>query len=311
MKPNEIKITENHEQEETVLYQREYKDRLFKAIFGRDTEQSKRWRLQLYNALNNTNYTDPEALELNTIENVIYITMHNDISFLVDSQMNLYEQQSTYNPNMPLRGLMYFSQLYQIHLTKEGKNLLSSRLVQIPTPKFVVFYIGSEDEPDSWKIKLSEAFIRPDNSGDFEWTATIININEKKNPGLQKKCNPLYDYVSYVSRILNNMKSGMRKKTSIEEAINFAIENNYLEGFFRTQKAEVMAMSLTEFDEEEVHRIWREDGYEDGIADGEQKKAIEDAVILINDFNISPEVAAEKLGAPLDKVLDALKKINA
>ncbi len=66
-------------------------------------------------------------------------------------------------------------------------------------------------------------------------------------------------------------------------------------------------MSLTEFDEEEIHRIWREDGYEDGIADGAQKKAIEAAVILINDFNIAPEVAAEKLGAPLDKVMDALK----
>ena len=68
--------------------------------------------------MNDTNYTDPNALELNTIENVIYITMHNDVSFLVDSQMNLYEQQSTYNPNMPLRGFMYFSQLYQKHLTK-------------------------------------------------------------------------------------------------------------------------------------------------------------------------------------------------
>ena len=68
-----------------------YRDRLFKAIFGRDTEQSKRWRLDLYNALNDSNYTDPNALEVNTIENVIYMTMKNDISFLVDSQMTLYE----------------------------------------------------------------------------------------------------------------------------------------------------------------------------------------------------------------------------
>ena len=81
-------------------FQHEYRDRLFKAIFGRDTPQSKKWRLELYNALNNSNYTDPDALELNTIENVIYLTMRNDISFLVDSQMTLYEQQSTYNPNM-------------------------------------------------------------------------------------------------------------------------------------------------------------------------------------------------------------------
>ncbi len=76
---------------------REYKDRLFKAIFGRDTEESKRWRLDLYNALNGTDYKDPDELKLTTIENVIYITMKNDISFLIGSQMNLYEQR------LPLR----------------------------------------------------------------------------------------------------------------------------------------------------------------------------------------------------------------
>ena len=98
---------------------RKYQDSLFKAIFGRENEQSKRWRLDLYNALNDTNYIDPDELELNTIENIIYITRHNDVSFLVDSEINLYEEQSSPNPNMPLRGLLYFSQLYQMHLTKK------------------------------------------------------------------------------------------------------------------------------------------------------------------------------------------------
>ena len=100
---------------------REYKDRLFKAIFGRDSEQSKRWRLDLYNALNGTSYTNPDDLKLTTIENVIYITMKNDISFLIGSQMNLFEQQSSFNPNMPLRGLMYFAQLYQMYLSRQEK----------------------------------------------------------------------------------------------------------------------------------------------------------------------------------------------
>ena len=74
--------------------QPKFRDRLFIAIFGKDTERSKRWRLDLYNVLNGTSYTDPNVLELNTIENVIYIKMYNDVSFLVDSQMTLYEQQS-------------------------------------------------------------------------------------------------------------------------------------------------------------------------------------------------------------------------
>ena len=127
------------EEKLTSLSNPEYKDRLFKFIFGRETEESKRWRLQLYNALNKTNFTNPDELKINTIENVIYITMHNDISFLVDSEMNLYEEQSSYNPNMPLRGYLYFSILYQKYLKENKKNLISSTRVMIPTPKFYVF----------------------------------------------------------------------------------------------------------------------------------------------------------------------------
>ena len=106
------------ENEVTETINREYKDRLFKFIFGKDTEQSKQWRLQLYNALNGTNISDADALEINTIENVLFISMHNDISFIVDTEMNLYEEQSSWNPNMPLRGFFYFSILYQKYLTK-------------------------------------------------------------------------------------------------------------------------------------------------------------------------------------------------
>ena len=83
-----------------IQTQPKFSDRLFIAIFGKDTERSKRWRLDLYNALNGTAYTDPDALQLNTIENVIYIKMYNDVSFLVDSQMTLYEQQSLPNANI-------------------------------------------------------------------------------------------------------------------------------------------------------------------------------------------------------------------
>ncbi|MCR5612994.1 hypothetical protein [Treponema sp.] len=108
-------------------FQHEYKDRLFKAIFGRDTPQSK---------------------------------------------MTLYEQQSTYKPNLPLRGLMYFAQAYQIYLSKLGKILHRSSIVKIPNPRFIVFYNGSREVPDKVELKLSDAFEKTDNSGNFEWTAT-------------------------------------------------------------------------------------------------------------------------------------------
>lgn len=134
-------------------YHRQYKDRLFIAIFGRGSKQSKKWRLELYNALNNTNYDNPDALEVNTIENIIYIKMYNDVSFLVDSQMTLYEQQS------------------------------------FPNPNFIVFYNGKNEHPEQYDLHLSDAFMVIDDSKRFEWTAHVININENYNLTLQKNVN--------------------------------------------------------------------------------------------------------------------------
>ena len=291
----QIKIEENG-------YQREYKDRLFKAIFGRNTEQSKRWRLDLYNALNNSNYTNPDELELNTIENVIYITMHNDVSFLVDSQMTLYEQQSTYNPNMPLRGLFYFSQLYQQYLTKENKSILRSSLIKIPAPQFIVFYNGKTKKSERFKLRLSEAFSGQIEEGDFEWSATVYNIGAEYNKGLQKRCKALYDYIRYTQRITDNLNKGMAKEEAIKESVNWAEENSLLEGFFKEQKAEVIGMILTEFDEENTYRGWREDGIEEGKVIGEHTKAVEATKILLKMKLLTHEQISQAEGITVEEV---------
>ena len=52
----------------------------------------------------------------------------------------------------------------------------------------------------------------------------------------------------------------------------------------------------------------REDAIEEGRALGAQAKAVEAAFTLVHDYNVSPEVAAEKMGAPLEMVLEALKE---
>ena len=215
----------------TEKTQREYKDRLFKAIFGRETEESKRWRLDLYNALNDTNYTDPDALELNTIENVIYITMRNDVSFLIDDQMVLLEQQSSHNPNMPLRGFLYFAQLYNRYLKSNKKDPSRCSKIDIPTPKFIVLYNGPTDKPDEFMMKLSESFINPDTSGDYEWTAYVKNINVNHSEGLQKRCKSLYDYSRFVAKVRENTKAGMEDKEAVDNAVRMAIRENLLRGF--------------------------------------------------------------------------------
>ena len=111
-----------------------YKDRLFRWIFS-----SKKELLDLYNAVRGTNYTDPEALEITTLEDVVYMGFKNDISFLVDDVLNLYEHQSTYSPNMPVRGFLYLADIYRKYLESRDENLYSSRLVQLPFPQYLVF----------------------------------------------------------------------------------------------------------------------------------------------------------------------------
>ena len=91
---NETKLTAN----------REYKSTVFSKLF-----KDKKKLLTLYNALNNSQYTNEDELEIVTLENAIYMSMKNDLAFILDCKLTLYEHQSTPNPNMPLRDLLYVS----------------------------------------------------------------------------------------------------------------------------------------------------------------------------------------------------------
>ena len=291
---------------ETTQTQSKVYDHLFIAIFGKNNERSKRWRLELYNALNGTNYTNPDALELNTLENVIYIKMHNDVSFLIDSQMTLYEHQRTTNPNMPLRGFFYFAQLYQKYIDSKRELIGTSTLIKIPNPNYIVFYNGDTGRDEDYELKLSDAFMHEDKSGKFEWTARVLNINKEYNLPLQKKCKPLYDYIQFVSRINDNKEKGMTIEEAVDEAVDWACEQNLLEGYIREQKAEVKMNLLTEYDEEAYIRIWRRDG----IIQGKQEKAIEVASNLLKLKKLPPEQIAQSVGLSLEQVLELQKKIQ-
>ena len=149
-----------------IATSRTYKDSLFRVIYSGKDDRSRRWLLSLYNALSGKNYTNTGDLRITTIETVIYLMMKNDLSFLLDSQMNLFEHQSTVNLNMPLRGLMYFGQLYQNEVNRQKKDIFGSTLIKIPSPRFIVFYNGEKELPDTYR--LTDAFEIPDKSGEFE-----------------------------------------------------------------------------------------------------------------------------------------------
>lgn len=137
------------------LARRNYKDSLFRMVF-----REKRALLSLYNAMNGTQYEDPDELVVTTIEDVLYMGCKNDISFLIKDVMNLYEHQSSVNPNMPLRGMIYISMLYQGYIEQNHLDIYSSTLLKLPTPKYIVFYNGTKDEPDRRELRLSDSFVK-------------------------------------------------------------------------------------------------------------------------------------------------------
>ena len=290
-----------------------YKDSLFRMIFGGKDERSAKWRLELYNALSGRNHTDPNDLKITTIENVIYITMKNDVTFLVDSQMTLYEHQSSWNQNMPLRGFIYFAKLYQGYISKEKQRLYYSSLIKLPSPQYIVFYNGNKKVKKISKLKLSDAFIDFKDQGEFEWTATMMNINKDVNLTLQQNCKSLYDYICFVDRIKFNLEQGMEKSKALEEAVEWAISENLLEGFFVEQKAEVIGMCLTEFDEEEYSNHFRKEGYDqgllDGISQGAKQTAIANATNLLKMKVLTNKQISQAVGLSLKEIKLLSKKV--
>ncbi|MDE5910344.1 MAG: hypothetical protein K2H52_16655 [Lachnospiraceae bacterium] len=237
-----------------------YKDRVFRLLF-----KDKRRLLELYNGLNGTNYSNAEELIVNTLENAIFIKMKNDLSFIIDSSMNLYEHQSSYCPNMPLRGFLYLADLYKKQI--KDVDLSVSRLIKIPTPHYVVFYNGHNHKKEEFTMKLSDAF-ENDADGCLEMVVRVININFGYNQELFSKCQSLYGYAYFVDCIRQNL-TVMELRQAVESAVNECIERNILREFLLEQKAEVITMSIYEYNEEYVRKTLYEDGKIEGKIEGE------------------------------------------
>ena len=253
-------------EEKNTNVRRDYKARLFEMIF-REKEEL----LGLYNAVNGTHYSDPEKLEINTLENAIYLSMHNDISFIIDSRLSLYEHQSTYSPNLPLRYLFYVSDLYS-KMTKDS-NLYGSRQITIPSPRFLIFYNGKEERSEREILELSDSFEIQEEEPWLNLKAVLLNINPGYNNDIVNACKTLSDYVIYTSRVRAYAEQ-MKIEDAVERAITECIVEGILVDFLTKYKAEAKKMSIYEYDEER-QRIWdREEGKEEGLKEGERFVAL-------------------------------------
>ena len=285
---------------------REYKDRLFSFIFGR--EEHKDWTLSLYNAVRGSHYTNPDDIQITTIRDVLYLGMHNDVSFIIANELSLYEQQSTYNPNMPIREFLYAAKLLEQYLAPKKMELYWKKLVRIPAPKLVVFYNGRENHPDETLLKLSDAY--PDGiEGDIEVKVRMLNINFGHSKKLFDACQPLREYTWLVEKIRD-----LTKITNLEEAVDRAI--NEMPNEFRLKtiliqhKAEVKGMILTEYDEQEAMNSFREEGRQEGRQEGVQEGLVKGMIALIQQGAINAEVAANNLQMTVEQFWNRAIELN-
>jgi hypothetical protein len=238
--------------------------------------REKRELLTLYNAVNGTDYDNPDDLEIVTLENAVYMNMKNDLAFLIEASLHLYEHQSTVTPNLPLRDLFYVAREYE-RLTAE-KSLYTSAIVKIPTPRFLMFYNGTEEQPDCQVLKLSDAYEQKVEEPELELKVTMLNINIGHNAALLEKCKTLKDYSIYVERVRQYAKE-MPKEEAVDKAVDTCIKDGILADFLTKYKAEARSMSIFEYDEEREMELIRQAEFEKGEAygkaEGERRGRIE------------------------------------
>ena len=211
-----------------------------------------------------------EGLQITTLDNAIYIHMKNDVSFVFQSRLQLYEHQSTINPNLPLRNLFYVTDV--LHTITRDFNLYTTRTQKIPTPGFVVFYNGIKEQPDRTVLRLSDLFEVPTDRPELELTVTQLNINAGHNRELLSRCRILNEYALFNDKVQRYLRESGDIQKAVPKAIDDCIEEGVLTDFLSREKAEVRAMTIYEFNEEQFIRDLREEGREEERLNTERER---------------------------------------
>lgn len=288
---------------------RQHKDLLFKHIFG--SEKHKDLTLYLYNAVNHSSYTDYSQIQLVTLDDVLYVAMKNDIGFLFGNELNMFEQQSTWNPNMPLRMLFYAAEELAQYADEHNINLYTSVLKKIPAPRCIVFYNGDTEQPEKTELLLSQMF-ENGSQGDIEVKVSVYNINRGRSQALKDACKPLNEYCWFIDRV-NELKQGMGLDKAVSEAIDEMPDDFIIAPLIKPEKAKVTKMLRTEYDKKAFAKSLYDDGKAEGIAvgkaegiaqgkaEGDKARARKTALLMIQDKE-DPAKIQRYTGLPMDQI---------
>ena len=274
-----------------------HKDSVFSALFSNPEALR-----ELYSAIEGVTLPPEIPININTLSDVLYMEQLNDISFTIDNRLVvLVEHQSSINPNMPLRLLLYIARVYEKIINR--KKLYSTKLEKIPVPEFIVLYNGKEPYPDRAVLKFSDAFREVadlrnavSQHSSLELEVQVYNINHGHNVELLKKSGTLGDYSMFIGKIREYEKT-LSHEEAMKNAIKYCMDNNILNPFLEDHGTEVFNMLLTEWNTEEAKEVWFEEGLEAGMEKGKESVA-RNALAK----GISPDMIREITGLDLESI---------
>jgi predicted transposase/invertase (TIGR01784 family) len=225
---------------------------------------------ELYCALEGVSLPPDTPVSINTLENVLFLDFNNDISFEIDGKIVvLIEHQSTINPNMALRLLLYIARVLEKRINSRA--LYSKRPVSIPRPEFFVLYNGKDPFPETAVYKLSDLFEKPQglglpekNNPLLELEVKVLNINVGKNEDIQKRCEKLAEYSIFTAKIHAFWEELGSLEAGVKEAIKYCSRHGILREYLEKHGSEVLNMILTEWNTEDAIAFAREEGREEG-----------------------------------------------
>ena len=246
-----------------------YKDSLFSFLFS-DPDVLR----ELYSALEGVTLPENVPVTINTLQDVLFIERINDISFEIGGKLVvLIEHQSTINPNMALRLLMYIARVYEKIIG--DKNIYTTHAITIPRPEFFVLYNGLTTYPDEKILKLSDAFesaaiigLPEKERPALDLEVRVININEGRNEEIARKCKTLAGYRAFIGKVREYEKAGMDRKEAMVKAVRYCREHDILKEFLEQNATEVMNMLITEWKMEDALSVRYEEGREEGLERG-------------------------------------------
>ncbi len=246
-----------------------YKNSVFTTLFN-DSAVLR----ELYGALGGVSLPPDTPIEINTLENVLYMDFYNDISFEIGGKLVvLIEHQSTINPNMALRLLLYITRI--LEKKTQGSTLYSKRRLTIPNPEFFVLYNGTDPFPDTAVLRLSDLFASPEDLGLPERThhlldleVKIININGGRNAEIVNRCKELAEYSFFVDKVREYQRESGNLEEAIKKAIKYCEKHDILREYLKIHGSEVLNMLLEEWNMEDAIAYARKEGREDGREEG-------------------------------------------